>query len=76
MSNRVGVGMSHPGADPAAVVRRLDDVTGPVDRKYRKDHLTVTSPLFRAGPAAACLREYGGGPTPTTYQFRIFGVKS
>lgn len=36
----------------------------------------MTSPLFRTGPAAAYLREYGGDPTPTTYQFRIAGFFS
>jgi hypothetical protein len=66
----------HPGADPAAAVRWLDGVTGPVDRKFREDHLTVDSPLYRAGTAAAYLVEYGGGPTPTTYELTFFGVKS
>ncbi|MFG3295267.1 hypothetical protein ACGF3G_41535 [Streptomyces sp. NPDC048179] len=66
----------HPGSDPAASVRWLDSVTGPVDRKYRKDHLTVDSPLYRAGPAAAYLLEYGGGSTPATYELTFFGLKS
>ncbi|MFF7474473.1 hypothetical protein [Streptomyces sp. NPDC008092] len=66
----------HIGARPAAAVRRLDGVTGPVDRKYREDHLPVDSPLYRAGPAAAYLLEYGGGPTPATYELTFFGVRN
>ncbi|MFD8812177.1 hypothetical protein ACFV23_11990 [Streptomyces sp. NPDC059627] len=68
--------LDHPGSDPAASVRWLDSITGPVDRKYREDRLTVDSPLFRAGPAAAYLLEYGGGTTPATYELTFFGVKN
>jgi hypothetical protein len=66
----------HPGSDPAAAVRWLDSVTGPVDRKHSKDHLTADSPLYRAGPAAAYLQEYGSGSTPATYELTFFGARS
>ncbi|MEU9409384.1 hypothetical protein AB0E08_27330 [Streptomyces sp. NPDC048281] len=66
----------HPGSDPAAAVRWLDGVTDPVDRKHRKDHLTVDSPLYRAGPAAAYLTEYGKGSIPDMDQLTFFGLKT
>ncbi|MEU2621606.1 hypothetical protein ABZ642_26275 [Streptomyces sp. NPDC007157] len=70
------VRLDHPGADPAAAVRWVDSITGPTDRKFREAGVTTVSPLYRAGPAATELLEYGGGPTPTTYELRVFGVKS
>ena len=73
---RACVRLDHPGSDPAAAARWLDGVTTSVDRTYREAGLTVTSPLYRAGPAATYLREYGGGPTPTTYQLTVFGAGS
>ncbi|MGW7547417.1 hypothetical protein ACWGKQ_40905 [Streptomyces sp. NPDC054770] len=68
--------LDHPGADPAAAVRWLDSITGPVDRKYREAGVTTVSPLYRAGTAATELLEYGGSSTPTTYDLRTFGVKN
>ena len=73
---RACVRLDHPGSDPAAAARWLDGVVPSVDRTYAKAGVTVTSPLYRAGPAATYLREYGGGPTPTTYALTVFGTKS